>query len=414
MRQRLIQELFARFVRFATAPDDDEQWKLKKVIGMMAATILPLLQFQYCLMYFYFEERPAAIALGSAGLLSCLGLLSYACFPRRYGSYIVYMLFTFTLGIVSAHVLLGGFANSGGVAVWIILYPLLLVVIYRPSSAFWGGIAAIAIVTGCALVQPLLRASNHLPEALVRALYVTNMLGTGAVAALAMFYYVWQNARLLQLVTDEQARAETLLLNILPREIAAILKRENRVIADRFDGASILFADIVNFTPLSATLSPGQLIELLNEVFSHFDALVERYGLEKIKTIGDCYMVAAGVPCPRPDHAQALTRLALDMRSFAQHFQFHGQQLAFRIGLNSGPVAAGVIGRKKFIYDLWGDTVNTASRMESHGQAGAIQVSAATHALIAHEFVCEARGVIDIKGKGDMPVWHVLGLSAAP
>ncbi len=191
-----------------------------------------------------------------------------------------------------------------------------------------------------------------------------------------------------------------------------MLKNENRIIADHIEQASILFADVVNFTPLSATLSPIELVSLLNEVFSQFDTLVEKYKLEKIKTIGDCYMVAAGVPRPRPDHAQALARLALDMQAYVNQNEIQGHRLQFRIGINSGPVVAGVIGRRKFIYDLWGDAVNTASRMESQGAGGLIQITRSTYELIQHEFVCEPRGRISVKGKGEMEVWQIVNHNA--
>jgi guanylate cyclase len=151
-----------------------------------------------------------------------------------------------------------------------------------------------------------------------------------------------------------------------------------------------------------------ELVDLLNEVFSLFDALAGKYGLEKIKTIGDAYMVAAGVPQPRADHAEVLTRMALEVRRAMESREFGGRRLSLRLGINSGPVVAGVIGERKFSYDLWGDTVNTASRMESHGVANAIQVTAATHDLIRHAFVCEPRGQVVVKGKGEMAVWHVI------
>ena len=197
--------------------------------------------------------------------------------------------------------------------------------------------------------------------------------------------------------------------NILPRDIAAILKNQPRTIAQYFDSASVLFADVVNFTPMSAQMAPVELVELLNDVFSQFDVLAEKYGLEKIKTIGDCYMVAAGVPRTRPDHAQALTRMALEMQAHVAAREFRHHKLSFRIGLNSGPVVAGVIGRKKFSYDLWGDAVNTASRMESLGLGGTIQITRATYELVKDDFVCEARGVVHVKGKGEMEIWHVTG-----
>jgi guanylate cyclase len=152
-----------------------------------------------------------------------------------------------------------------------------------------------------------------------------------------------------------------------------------------------------------------ELVDLLTEVFSLFDSLAGKYGLEKIKTIGDAYMVAAGVPQPRADHAEVITRMALEVRQAMENREFGGRRLSLRQGINSGPVVAGVIGERKFSYDLWGDTVNTASRMESHGVANAIQVTAATYGLIRDVFVCEPRGQVVVKGKGEMPVWHVIG-----
>ena len=165
-------------------------------------------------------------------------------------------------------------------------------------------------------------------------------------------------------------------------------------IAAHYESASVLFADVVGFTPMAAAMVPLRLVNLLNEVFSAFDDLVEKHGLEKIKTIGDCYMVAAGVPRERADHALALVQLALDMRDAVASRTFGGERLAFRIGVNSGPVVAGVIGRKKFIYDLWGATVNLASRMELHGQSGTVQITRSTYELVGAEFDCESAGTI--------------------
>jgi guanylate cyclase len=166
----------------------------------------------------------------------------------------------------------------------------------------------------------------------------------------------------------------------------------------------------VDFTPLSERLPPAEVVGLLDHLFSHFDVVAERYGVEKIKTIGDCYMVAAGVPSPRPDHARALALMALDMQAAMRSVDEVGQLgLELRVGINSGPLVAGVIGRKRFLYDLWGDAVNTASRMESHGTAGRIQITRATKELLEDEFVCEPRGTIPVKGKGEMEAWYLVG-----
>lgn len=212
----------------------------------------------------------------------------------------------------------------------------------------------------------------------------------------------------------EQARSERLLLNILPASIAARLKDGPATISDAFPSVTVLFADLVGFTALSARVPTGQLIVLLNEIFSSFDALAERNGLEKIKTIGDAYMVVGGVPEPRADHAPAVARMALEMRAaIAARAPVAGSTLDLRIGIHSGPVVAGVIGTRKFSYDLWGDTVNTASRMESHGEPGRIQVSDATRALLGPQFVLQDRGEIAVKGKGAMRTWFLEGVEAA-
>jgi adenylate cyclase len=208
-----------------------------------------------------------------------------------------------------------------------------------------------------------------------------------------------------------QARVEALLLNVLPAEIAQRLQSDPNSIADHFDEASILFADVVNFTPLSGRLDAREVVALLDRLFTSFDELVDRYGVEKIKTIGDCYMVAAGVPTQRPDHAQALARLAIEMRECAKSClaDSDGRDMRLRIGISSGPVVAGVIGRRRFLYDLWGDTVNMASRMESHGTPDEIQITRSTLELLDDHFVTEPIGLVNVKGKGEIETWRLVG-----
>ncbi len=211
-------------------------------------------------------------------------------------------------------------------------------------------------------------------------------------------------------IKKEQKKTESLLLNILPEPIAERLKDGEGAIADKFEEATILFADLVNFTQISTTMPATKLVYLLNEIFSSFDQLTEKHGLEKIKTIGDAYMVAAGIPIPRPDHAEAMAEMALDMLSAIKELNVKlDSDFDLRIGINSGPVVAGVIGTKKFIYDLWGNAVNTASRMESHGIPGRIQVSIYTYQLLRDVYDFEDRGPIEIKGKGEMRTYLLSG-----
>jgi class 3 adenylate cyclase len=211
-------------------------------------------------------------------------------------------------------------------------------------------------------------------------------------------------------IQAQRDQADELLYNVLPERIAERLKQSSETIAEEFNSVSVLFADIVNFTPISARFGPREVVDMLNEVFSHFDGLVDKYGVEKIQVAGDAYMAAAGVPTFRPDHATVLAQLALDMLDYVKQEEFLGGKhpIEIRIGLNSGSLIGGVIGRKKYFYALWGDMVNIASRMQSHGEVGKIQITRDTYELVKGDFECEYIGKIDIKGKGKMEAWHLL------
>jgi class 3 adenylate cyclase len=208
----------------------------------------------------------------------------------------------------------------------------------------------------------------------------------------------------------EQDRSERLLLNVLPAPIAARLKQGEAVIADRFQEVTVLFVDLVDFTRSSDRSTPERVVQVLDDLFTAFDRLAERHGLEKIKTIGDAYMAVGGLPEPRPDHARAVAEMALALREeTARHRDPSGQPLALRVGIDTGPVVAGVIGTTKFSYDLWGDTVNTASRMESQGVVGCIQVTERTYRRLRDGYRLERRGPIQIKGKGELVTWFLVG-----
>jgi class 3 adenylate cyclase len=239
-------------------------------------------------------------------------------------------------------------------------------------------------------------------------LVFANLLGM--FSSYLMEYYIRKDFFQDRLLAEEREKVERLLLNILPQPIAERLKQEPITIADSFTEATIMFADIVGFTSLSARLSATEIVNLLNQIFSTFDQLAERHGLEKIKTIGDAYMVVGGLPTPRPDHAELVAEMALDMQQeIAKFSREFDESVSIRIGINTGPVVAGVIGLKKFIYDLWGDAVNTASRMESHGMPNCIQVSQTTYDLLQDKYLFEERGVIEVKGKGEMFTYLLKG-----
>jgi PAS domain S-box-containing protein len=255
------------------------------------------------------------------------------------------------------------------------------------------------------------RFGERLPVA-VSAVLLRDFLGK-TVGGVCMVQDITRRKEIERLYADlavERQRSEQLLLNILPASIAERLKRHQTTIADSFAEVTVLFADIVNFTPLSAQQSPTDLVRLLGGIFSAFDDLAQKHGLEKIKTIGDAYMVVGGLPEPRADHAEAVAEMALDMLQEIGRFRGpDGQSCNLRIGINTGPVVAGVIGTRKFSYDLWGDTVNVASRMESQGVVGAIQVTPATYKRLENRYRFEAREPFQVKGRGQMVCYLLTG-----
>lgn len=210
-------------------------------------------------------------------------------------------------------------------------------------------------------------------------------------------------------VAEERSRYHDLLVRILPASIAERMRGGEQHIADRFEEASVLFVDIVGFTRLSAELKPKEIVSLLERVFAAFDALVEKHGLEKIKTIGDAYLVTADLPEPRADHAEVIADFALDLQQTECNLSSpDGSRVEIRIGFHCGPLIAGVIGENRFLYDMWGDTVNVASRMESLGMPGKIQVSDEVHVILAEKFAFEPRGRIEVKGRGEMQTWWLI------
>ncbi|MFP3915063.1 MAG: adenylate/guanylate cyclase domain-containing protein [Actinomycetota bacterium] len=296
----------------------------------------------------------------------------------------------------AVHVSLGGYAYSGAYIMWGITLTFALVLMLGRREAVLTGAVYVVLAVVLALLEPSLAAGRSPPPAALSSImFAAVLIGNLIMVTSVLVYFVVRLA-------FERARAERLLLNVLPAEVAAELKERGTTRARRFQSISVLFADIVGFTQRYAGVDPELMVDQLNEIFTYFDDLADRYECEKIRTIGDAYMVAAGVPVARPDHAHAAAAMALEMLDYAASTPFQ-----FRIGINSGPVVAGVIGNRKFQYDVWGDTVNTASRMESHGEPGRIQISEATYRLIRDEFECVPRGTIPVKGKGELPTWYL-------
>jgi len=249
------------------------------------------------------------------------------------------------------------------------------------------------------LEQPFIQILDH--NVNMRAQSIANDILTIAFIIVLMFRFLYNLNKAQDSLEIEHERANNLLLNILPAPIAKRLMKQEENIADGFADASVLFSDMVNFTELSEKIAPKELVTLLNTLFSDYDLLTEKYKIEKIKTIGDAYMVAAGVPVQCADHAERIADFALEMLDITRDVaEASGHNFSIRIGINSGTVVAGVIGTRKFIYDLWGDTVNVASRMESSGVTGEIQITESTRKLLGNKYEFESRGPVEIKGKG--------------
>jgi adenylate cyclase len=374
----------------ALPTDDADARLLKRIQVAMAAASVPVIALWGSTFVLMGHPRlaiaPAVYCGGTVTLLVAVALTGWFRLLR------VPHLLLVLLGPFALHWQLGGYLGSGGAFLWCLLAPMAAMMFQgvRRSLPWFAAFVVLAIV-GLFHDVP-----SPLTPAQLRIQFAFNAVGFLAFLFLSMRFFVSRLA-------EERARSDSLLLNVLPAKIADRLKRGETTIAERFSGVTVLFSDIVGFTPTSARLAPQELVALLDEIFSEFDVIADRFGLEKIKTMGDGYMVVAGVPEPHADHAQRTADAALAMRDrLAELAAARKLDLSMRIGIHSGEVVAGVIGRRKFAYDLWGDTVNTASRMESHGSPGRIHVSEATRALLEREFVLEGRGTVNVKGKGEL------------
>jgi adenylate cyclase len=380
----------------------DERFRKRLLVGV-ALVILPI-GFLWGCLYWAFDEHVAALTPWGYVAGSAISLVVFAR-TRDFAFLRTAQLLLILVAPAAGMVTLGGLRESSAVILWALFAPLGAVVFDRPGRA-WAWFAGFVATFLLALVlSEVVRPDGaDLPEGFVRTFDVLNIVVVSCVAMLLLITFARGR-------DAAQARVEALLLNVLPADVAQRLQSDPNSIADHFDEVSILFADLVDFTPLSSELDAREVVSFLDRLFTSFDALVDRYEVEKIKTIGDCYMVAAGVPRPRPDHAQALANLAIDMRECAKQCPSDTgwHDLRLRIGISSGPVVAGVIGRRRFLYDLWGDTVNMASRMESHGTPDEIQITRSTWQLLDDQFVTEPIGLVHVKGKGEIETWRLVG-----
>jgi adenylate cyclase len=399
------------------SPSDSDEVRVRKAVVVLCAIV------------------PATLAIVWVGTYAALGLWLSAAIPFAYqlgvaigilifartGRYLLFreiLLWSMLLLPFLLQWSLGGFKTGSAAGVWAFVSPLAaLLLLGARRATLWFVAFAVLVVVSAAIDPALSARAPDVPTGAVLAFFALNILGVASTSYLLLQYFVRERERALveldrkhAALELEQAKSERLLLNVLPEPVANRLKESEAVIADAFPGVTVLFADIVHFTPLAEGLPPDEVVKLLDRVFARWDALAARHGLEKIKTIGDAYMVAGGIPLPREDHAEAIAEMALEMRSELARSSADGAPpLEARIGIDSGPVVAGVIGRAKFSYDLWGDTVNTAARMESHGLPGEIQVTERAFERLRERYEFRLRGAIDVKGKGQMTTYLLAG-----
>ncbi|MEX0755042.1 MAG: adenylate/guanylate cyclase domain-containing protein [Actinomycetota bacterium] len=396
------QRLIRRLAVTGITPEDDEQERLDKTVTTLSTCLITALSTVWVVTYLS-SGLPVAAAIPLVYQVISIGSLVAFSRTKRLRFFRVSQLAMMLMLPFFLQLSLGGFVPSSAVVLWSFTAPIAALMFSgaRDSINWFGAYAVVLVLSG--LVDPLLEPTSKIPTSVMISFFVLNLAGVSATAFLLLRFFVLEREH-------ERAKSERLLLNVLPASVAARLRDSEGTIADGFDDVTVLFADIVDFTTLSAAAQPEEIVELLNGLFSWFDRLAERHGLEKIKTIGDAYMVAGGIPVPRSDHAEAIADMALEMMAGPDAIDHQlGSPVQLRIGIDTGPAVAGVIGVRRFIYDLWGDTVNTASRMESNGLPGSIQVTERTYRRLRGRYALEERGMVVVKGKGDMKTWLLEG-----
>jgi adenylate cyclase len=403
-------------------PGDSEEQRLNKSLLMFATGLVSLASMLWVAIYWFLGPKISSTPPMIFQLLAIGNLLVYVK-TRNFDFFRTSQLALFLFGPFAMQWGFGGFIDSSGIVLWGLLAPVGAILFFgvRESLAWffaWVFMTALSGFFDFYLAPPV---SAHSPFAVpIRTavvFFALNFLGVATIIYVLLRHSIQEKQKMQakledahQLLTAEQARSERLLLNILPSPIAERLKQSDQPIADGFADVSVMFADIVNFTQVAAHMAPNQVFSMLNRIFYAFDELAERFGLEKIKTIGDAYMVAGGLNQLRSDYTGAIADMAVAMRDLLKRdFAVNAAHLEMRIGIGTGPVVAGVVGKKKFIYDLWGDTVNIASRITAEGVPGMIQVDTTTYHRLAGQFEFHEPQTLYLKGKGNMTVYRLIG-----
>ncbi|MES2771621.1 MAG: adenylate/guanylate cyclase domain-containing protein [Pseudomonadota bacterium] len=401
-------------------PEDSEEEKLQKSLLVFATGLICFASILWLFIYWQLGPQfPSTLTFSFqlllvGNLLFYIKTLDFQRFRATQLSLFLFMPFVAQWSI-------GNFLTASGVSLWALLAPVgaVLFIGAEASIAWFAAYIFLTVLSGACdyyLADVLIDGGQKVPLRSTVFFFALNFASISSILYLLLRYSATEKQKAqtrleetYQLLQNEQERSERLLLNTLPKSIADRLKNSTQVIADGFADVTVMFADIVNFTKVAEGLTPQQVFTMLNKIFSSFDELTEKYGMEKIKTIGDAYMVAGGLDVQCPNYSVKIADMALEMRALLQSDkQLNPMDLELRIGIATGPVVAGVVGKKKFIYDLWGDTVNIASRITSEGKPSMIQVDANTYQRLHQHFAFQEPQTLFLKGKGDMVVYRLL------
>ena len=400
-------------------PSDSEEVRLQKSLLIFATGLISFASMLWLFIYWQLGPRFSSTIPFVFQLLLVGNLVAFLRW-RRFELFRLTQLSLFLFMPFVAQWSMGNFISASGVSLWALLAPIGAVLIVGPREALAWFIAYLVLTALSGFFDFYLADAAlpyQVPTRISVFFFALNFAAVSSIVFLLLRFATTEKHKIQahleeahQLLQEEQARSERLLLNILPGPIAERLKSSNQTIADGFSDVSVMFVDIVNFTRIAEGLKPQEVFTMLNRIFSSFDELAETYGLEKIKTIGDAYMVAGGLNDACHDYTAALVDMALDMRDLLQRdFHVNSRHLEVRIGIGSGPVVAGVVGKKKFIYDLWGDTVNIASRITGEGPPGMVQIDERSYLRLRDRFDFLSPETVHLKGKGNMTVYRVVG-----
>jgi adenylate cyclase len=404
MKNNRLEKTFTRIAIIGAMQSDSEEIKLQKSLLVICSFPFIFAGAGWGIMYILFGEKLAGIIPLSYSFISLASVIYFGLSRKfqvfRFSQLLLILLLPFALMLS-----LGGFVSGSAVILWGLISPLGAMLFDKQSNAPRWLLAFISLVVISFILQTWLRFQNNLTTGQINLFFVINLIAVGSLIFLMVYYFVGKK-------NFFQARSEALLLNILPKEIAEELRANGSAEAKQFDNVTVMFTDFKNFTQITEKLSAVELVAEIDTLFKAFDNIIGKHNIEKIKTIGDSYMCAGGLPVANKTHAYDVVSATMDIQQFMQqHFQkrkFEGKEpFEIRIGVHTGPVVAGIVGDKKFAYDIWGDTVNVASRMESSGEVGKINISGSTYELVKDKFNCMHRGKIQAKNKGEIDMYFV-------